>query len=365
MPEPRKVAIVHDWLIGGGAERVVYELHQMFPEAPIYTSYCTDEWRQKLDDKVITGWLQHWPFSHLRKYLPPLRIWYFTHLKLRGYDLVISSSGAEAKGIRVPEGTVHVNYCHAPTHYYWSRYDQYLAHPGFGPFDWLARLGLKLLVEPLRKWDYRAAQRPNYMLCNSTYTQQQIKLFYGREATVVHPPVDTARFNITAPGSRRGFVTAGRQTPYKRIDLAVEACTKLELPLTVIGAGPDHAHLLKLAGPTITFVVDASDEAVAHYFATTEAFIFPGLDDFGITPVEAMAAGTPVIAYNAGGAQDYVIPGKTGVFFDEQTVDSLCSVLKQFDLQKYHSGNIKVEAAHFDTENFQKALRKTLQDVLH
>ena len=155
MAKKLKVAIVHDWLVGGGAERVVFELHNMFPEAPIYTSYCSDEWRAKLDGKVVTGWLQH--FGKFRKFLPVLRIWWFTHLKFSGYDLVISSSGAEAKGIRVPKNVVHVNYCHAPTHYYWSRYDEYVAHPGFGIFDPLARVGLKLLVGPLRRWDFRAA----------------------------------------------------------------------------------------------------------------------------------------------------------------------------------------------------------------
>lgn len=149
-----KVAIVHDWLVGGGAELVVQEMHRMFPEAPIYTSYCSDEWRQKLDGKVVTGWLQRWPFSKLRKYLPLLRIWWFTHLDLSEYDLVISSSGnGEAKGVRVPSTTTHICYCHTPTHFYWRHYDQYLRHPGFGICNPLARLGLRLLVGPLRRWD--------------------------------------------------------------------------------------------------------------------------------------------------------------------------------------------------------------------
>jgi glycosyltransferase involved in cell wall biosynthesis len=360
-----KVAIVHDWLIGGGAERVVLELHHLFPEAPIYTSYCTPEWRQKLDGKVITGWLQHWPLSALRKFVPPLRISYFTRLKLNGYDLVISSSGAEAKGIKVPEGTVHVNYCHAPTHYYWSRYDEYLAHPGFGPFNWLARLGLKLLVSPLRKWDHKAAQRPHYILANSTHIQAEIRKYYGRDSVVVHPPIDTDRFmNIQSSAERTGFVVAGRQTPYKRIDLAVAACTALNLPLTVIGRGPDHAKLVKMAGPTITFVTNASDEAVAQYFANALAFIFPGLDDFGITPVEAMAAGTPVIAYKAGGALDYVIPGRTGEFFTEQTVESLNTALQQFNPKKYHSHDIKTNALQFNIENFRNNVQTELEHVL-
>jgi glycosyltransferase involved in cell wall biosynthesis len=189
-----RVAIVHDWLYGGGAERVIYELHQLYPEAPIYTSYCSREWRDKLDNVVVTGWLQHWPFNRLRKFIPFLRIWWFTHLDLSAYDLVISSSGAEAKGIKVPKSTLHINYCHAPTHYYWSRYDEYMSRPGFGIFDPLARLGLKLLVSPLRKWDFKAAQRPDYMIANSSHIQAEITKYYNRDSTVIFPPVNIERF---------------------------------------------------------------------------------------------------------------------------------------------------------------------------
>src|ERR1700760_4064725 len=196
MAEP-KVAIVCDWLILGGAERVVQEIHRMYPEAPVYASYATDVWRARLDDKVVTGWLQHWPFPQLRKFVPFLRIWWFGHLDLSEYDLVISSSGAEAKGIKTGPNTLHVNYCHTPTHYYWSRYNEYMEHPGFGRLDPLARWGLKLLVSPLRKWDLKAAQRPDIMVANSTHTQAEIKKYYGRDSVVVHPPVDIARFKRT------------------------------------------------------------------------------------------------------------------------------------------------------------------------
>jgi len=215
-----KVAIVHDWLYGGGAELVVEQLHKLYPKAPIYTSYCSREWRNRLDNKVKTGYLQYWPFSALRKFIPILRIWWFTGLSFKGYDLVISSSGAEAKGIKVPKGTLHINYCHAPTHYYWSRYNQYMLHPGFGKFDWLARIGLKLLAAPLRRWDFVAAQRPDYIIANSTHIQSEIKKYYGRDSTVIFPPVYLERFqkqeNYT--NTRHGFIVAGRQTPYKRFD---------------------------------------------------------------------------------------------------------------------------------------------------
>ena len=344
-----KVAIVHDWLVGGGAELVVEQLHKLFPQAPIYTSYATDEWRERLGGNVKTGWLQH--LGKVRKFIPPLRIWWFTHLNLTGYDLVISSSGAEAKGIRVPKETVHVNYCHAPTHYYWSRYEEYLRNPGLGAFNWLGRIGLKLLVGPLRKWDYTAAQRPDYIIANSTHIQAEIQKYYNRESTVIFPPIYMERFQKPEHRGlqRHGFVISGRQTPYKRFDLAVAACTQLGLPLTVIGHGPDHARLQKMAGPTITFAGRLSDSELEQAFASAAAFLFPGLDDFGITPLEAMASGTPVIAYQAGGALDYVKPGVSGEFFPEQTVASLA-----FDASHYDATAIASHAAQFSSQTFRQ-----------
>lgn len=420
MAEPKKVAIVHDWLVGGGAELVVEQLHELYPDAPIYTSYCTDEWRKRLDNKVITGWLQ--PLGKIRKLIPFLRIIWFTNLKLDEYDLVISSSGAEAKGIKfaqdrnrvskwlaglggrenrkgaVPTSTVtanrseqqshasqsldgvsssadeqvgtvrkpiHVNYCHAPTHYYWSRYDEYLKRPGFGKLDWLARIGLKLLVAPLRKWDLRAAQRPDYIIANSTHIQREIKKYYGRESTVIHPPVYFERFQKPEHQTkdRKGFLIAGRQTPYKRFDLAIQACTELNLPLTVVGDGPDNARLRSLAGPTVTFLGYATAEEVESAFASAEAFLFPGLDDFGITPVEAMAAGTPVIAYKAGGALDYIIPGKTGEFFVEQTTKSLQQTLKNFNARDYDHKLIRAHSQKFSKETFQNKFKEYIRSI--
>lgn len=358
-----KVAIVHDWLVGGGAERVVYELHQMFPDAPIYTSYCTAEWREKLDGKVVTGWLQHWPFSRLRKFLPVLRIWWFTRLDFSGYDLVISSSGnGEAKGIRVPKGTEHICYCHSPTHFYWRHYDQYMKRPGFGFFDPLARLGLKLLVGPLRAWDLRAAKRPDHIIANSTHIKRDIKKYYGRVATVIHPPVDVKRFQegLKAPSQedRRGFVTLGRQVPHKHTDIIVQACTKVGVPLKVIGDGPEHNRLLEMAGRNVTFFGYLPDGVLPEQTASAEAFLFASFDDFGITPIEAMAAGTPVIAYKAGGALDYVEPGKTGEFFTEQTAESLAKTILAFKVNQYSDKTIRKEAEKFSTDHFRRSMRR-------
>jgi glycosyltransferase involved in cell wall biosynthesis len=413
-----RVAIVHDWLYGGGAELVVEQLHVMFPDAPIYTSYCSREWRERLDGKVRTGYLQHWPFSAMRKFIPFLRILWFSSLRFDDYDLVISSSGAEAKGIRVgdqrrnwlsklyhklfnregraaqpssaPDATksddatasspnyqlptpnylsgrrpLHINYCHAPTHYYWSRYGQYMIHPGFGDFDWLARLGLKLLVGPLRRWDYRAAQRPDYIIANSTHIQQEIKKYYDRDSTVIFPPIDVERFaQAHAEGERRGFLIAGRQTPYKRFDLAVEACSKLNLPLTVLGHGPDQPRLRKPAGKSVTFLGYVSDEVKVEEFARARALIFPGLDDFGITPLEAMAAGTPVVAYKAGGALDYIQEGTNGVFFDEPTVKSLATALGQFERMSVDPIVVRQTTAKFSDDKFRARMTDFIRSKL-
>lgn len=362
--QPPRVAIVHDWLVGGGAELVVEQLHQLFPEAPIYTSYSTREWRRRLDGKVKTGFLQWWPLGRLRKILPVLRVWWFSRLNLRQYDLVITSSGAEAKGVHVAPQALHINYCHAPTHYYWSRYNEYMAHPGFGRFDGLGRFGLRTLVGPLRKWDYKAAQRPDYMIANSTHIKKEIMKYYDRTAAVIYPPVYTERFKAARDKRpRHGLVIAGRQTPYKRFDIAVAACSKLNLPLTVIGDGPDHRRLRKLAGKSVTFLGKVSDDVLAEELAHAEAFLFPGLDDFGITPIEALAAGTPVIAFGGGGALDYVIPGKTGILFDKQTATSLAVALRAFRKQTFDHAEIARFADRFSRAQFRRKFKLFLSKV--
>jgi len=361
-----RVAIVHDWLVGGGAERVVLELHKLYPDAPIYTSYCTPEWRERLDNKVVTGFLQNWPFGALRKFIGVLRIWWFTHLDLSGYDLVISSSGnGEAFGVKTnKQTTTHICYCHSPTHYYWRHYDLYMRRPGFGVFDPLARFGLKLLVGPLRKWDLKASKRPDYFIANSSHIRSDIKKYYGRDSEIIYPPIDIDRFANQNKPARNGFVIAGRQVPQKRFELAIEACTKLGLPLTVIGKGPEHAKLKALAGPTVTFAGYVTDQEMPQYFAASQGFIFPSYEDFGVVPVEAMAAGTPVIAYKAGGALDYVLEGKTGAFFTEQTVDSLCQALQNFQNMSFNSDEIAKAATAFSPQVFDSKMTQFISRVM-
>ena len=360
-----KVAIVCDWLTGiGGAERVVLELHKLYPEAPIYTSQYDPsriDWFASAD--VRTTWLQRLPTS-LKKFLPLLRAWTFSRLDLSEYDLVISSSGAEAKGVHTGKNTVHISYIHAPTQYYWIRRDEYLAKPGFPRgFNWLARLGLRLLIGPLKRWDRRAAQRPDFLVTNSTHTQAMVKRYYRRDSTVVFPPVETTRFKLTGqPPLRHGFVIAGRQTPYKRFDLAIEACNELKVPLIVIGDGPDHKRLEKLAGRSVTFLTNVNDNEIVNHFQTALAFIMPNMDDFGIVAVEAMAAGTPVVAYQKGGALDYVLPSKTGLFFDRQTVGSLRKTLEAAAAKSFDYQAIAEHAAKFSTANFSSNMKDYIKE---
>jgi glycosyltransferase involved in cell wall biosynthesis len=360
MSRQPKVAIVHDWLVGGGAERVVEQLHKLYPEAPIYTSYCTPEWRKKLGGKVVTGFLQYWPFSSLRRIAvisSILRIYWFNSINLKGFDIVISSKGnGEANDLNVPKGTTHICYCHAPTHYYWRSYQKYLKNPGFGPLNWAAKIGLRFFVGPFRKRDYYTAQKPDYFIANSSFIAKEIKKYYSRDSVVINPPLDVARFKHDFKTKREGFITVGRQVLYKHTDILVEACTKLGLPLTVIGNGPEHDRLKKLAGPTIRFPENVSDSEVINYLARSKAFLFAAIEDFGIAPLEGICSGTPVIAYREGGAVDYVKPGKTGLFFEEQTAQSLAKVLQDFDTHKFDHREIAKFAEQFSEEHFRERI---------
>ncbi|HEX5744343.1 MAG TPA: glycosyltransferase [Candidatus Saccharimonadales bacterium] len=363
-----KVAIVCDWLTGiGGAERVVLELHRMFPDAPIYTSQYDPggiDWFKDAD--VRTTKLQTLS-PRLKKFLPLLRAREFSRMDLSGYDLVISSSGAEAKGVRTGKDTVHICYCHSPTHYYWIRHDEYLENPGFPRgTNWLARLGLRLLADPLKRWDRHAAKRPDYFIANSTHTQSMIKRYYKRDSTVIFPPVETDRFRLPGnakPPLRHGFVIAGRQTPYKRFDLAIEACNELKVPLVVIGDGPDHKRLEKLAGRSITFLTNVNDQQIVEHFQSAIACIMPNMDDFGIVAVEALSAGTPIIAYNKGGVLDYVEPGKTGLFFERQTPAALAKTLEAAMGKNFDHGSIAKSADKFSVSSFAKSMREYIDQV--
>lgn len=346
----------------GGGEKVVEQFHVLYPDAPIYTSYCTDAWRKNLDDKVVTGYLQRWPFSKLRRFLPVLRQWWFARLDVSEFDIIISITGnGEAKFVRTTENQVHICYCHTPPHFYWAQYDEYLKRPSMRP-HWLARLGLRLLVKPLRKRDYAAAQRVDHFIANSTNIQKDIKRFYGRESTVIFPPINCEQFIRFSPRGEKRIPTKpqciwwGRVVPAKRLDIAIEACNKLQLPFTVVGRGPELENLRKIAGPTITLTGYLPDEERDALIKKADLFLFPSFEDFGVAPVEALAAGVPLVAYKAGGALDYVEDGVNGAFFAEQTADSLAATIESIYGKVFKDPSART--ARFDATQFRHDVEK-------
>ena len=368
LPDSDNVAIVCDWLteIGGG-EKVILAVHEMFPEAPIYTSQYRPKRATWFDDcDVRTGWL-NWLPQWARRFTPFLRQWYFNRLDLSEYDVVISVTGAEAKSVKTVgehSRATHICYCHAPTQYYWSLYDQYMDNPGFGKLlNPVVRFALKLLVRPLRKSDYRAAQRPDYFVANSSYVADEIKKFYGRDSTVIWPGVAVdavKRIKKTVPDvKRQGFIISGRQVSWKRVDLAIGACIKLNKQLLVVGDGPEHSQLVEQARghDNIRFLprYNGVNEIVGH-FAGARAFLFPSLEPFGIVPVEALAAGTPVVALRKGGSLDFVEEGKNGVFFDEQTVDSMAEAISRIETMSFNESSVSSSVAKFSEGDFKKQL---------
>lgn len=366
-PNSPKVALVCDWLASiGGAERVLKSLHDLYPDAPIYTSQYDKkgiDWFNDAD--VRTGWLQIFP-SKLRRFLAPLRQLYFKHLNLSNYDLIISVTGAEAKFIH--KGTaIHLCYCHVPTQYYWQLYDEYVKHPGFGALDPIVRIFFQLLVKPLRRADYRAAQCPDAFITISKYSAEQIKKYYDRESVIIAPPVAVENFYNTKKGKRQGFINISRQVSWKRLDLIIKACIATENHLTLIGDGPEHNNLVKIANrsPFITFFPIMPQSRLKDYLADAEAFLFPSLEPFGIAPVEALAAGCPVIAYEKGGASDYVLDGKNGITFGRQSVNSVISALKKFQQSDFSRAEIKKTAESFSEPSFQHKICTFVQDTLN
>ncbi|GAC1422664.1 MAG: glycosyltransferase family 4 protein [Ktedonobacteraceae bacterium] len=352
-----KVALVHDYLNQmGGAERVVLALHEIFPDAPIYTSIYdpqrVDPAFQKMD--IRTSFMQKFPgvTKHHQPYLPfyPFAM---ESLDLRGYDLVLSSSSAFGKGVITRPETLHICYCHTPMRWCWN-YDEYVEREQLGG---AARKVLPFLITGLRIWDQTSAMRVDHFIANSPVVAERIQKYYRRDAIVIPPPVEASRFRFDPTlESEDYFLTLSRLIPYKRVDLAIEACNRLHLPLVVIGTGRDRDRLKQLAGPTIRFMGRLSDEEVLHYFAHCRAFLSLNEEDFGITPLEAQASGRPVIAYGAGGALTSVVDGVTGTFFTEQTVDSLTAVLASFNEKTYDPTVIRNHALEFDMPRFKRRI---------
>ena len=369
MNKPR-VAIVHDWLTNmGGAEVVVLALAEAFPGAPIYTSTYVPEKMsafKNLDIRTTRLQKMSGPMAKLHKFLPTLRVKAFKELDLSEYDIIISSSSAEAEQVRKTRpDQVHICYCHTPIRYYWSHYEEYRRDPGFGKLNWLVRLTMPVLIPRQRKLDYQAAQNVDVFLANSTETQKRIKQFYNRSSTVVYPPVDT---KLYSPERERQdyFVTVGRQVPYKHHDLAVAACTELNVPLYVFGNGPEHQKLVKMAGKNVTFYTDrsgdASDENLRKTLESAGGFIFPSEEDFGIVSVEALAAGAPVIGYAKGGTTDIVQDGETGVLFKEQSAEAIKAAIQKVKTMQFFPSKLNRTARRFDKTLFITKIRKIVAD---
>lgn len=367
-----KVALVVDWLTEGfgGGERVIKAVHELYPDAPIYTSQYRPErttWLGKAD--VRTGWLNALP-TKLRRLVPFLRQMYFSHLDLSEYDLVISITGAEAKGVMTKKGALHVSYMHAPTQYYWGLYDDYIKDPGFGLLNPFARIMLKMFVGPLRRADFRAAQRPDVVVANSSYVQAEIKKYYKRDSVVIWPNVNVdaiQKMTDTKSRTREGFIIFGRQASWKRMDLAVSAVVELGEKLKVIGDGPEHERLVKLAAnnPNIEFVPSYSDiKQIMPDIISSKAFLFMSLEPFGIAPVEALAAGTPVVAFKKGGSLDFIVEGKNGVFFEKQTVESVVSAIKKFNTFTFNEEVVANSAKAFSEAEFKAKMKALIQDKL-
>lgn len=364
-----KVALVYDrinkW---GGAERVLLALHTLFPNAPIFTSVYSPEkapWANEL--KVQPSFLQKYPHvidnHELYPFLMPIA---FERFNFAGYDLVISLTSEAAKGIVTKPNTVHICYCLTPTRYLWSGHEEYFKNPALRFFS-------RPVVSYLRKWDKAAAKRPDTFVAISKEVQKRITKFYGRESAVIYPPVELKgivhkeKSLVSNKKAKPYFLIVSRLskfTRYKRIDLAIKACNELKLPLKIIGDGSWKKDLQKMAGPTIQFLGNVDDVTLQEYYRNCTALIFPAVEDFGLTVVEAQAFGKPVIAFRGGGALETIKEGKTGLFFDKQTKDSLVQALQLFMKLSFDPSESKKNAMRFSQSAFKASFLKLVQRVI-
>ena len=351
-----RVAIIHYWLVGmRGGEKVIEALCRMYPQADIYTHvYDPAAVSPTISNRQVrTSFIARLPGATrtYKRYLAlmPMAL---EQLDLRGYDLILSSESGPSKGIIPPAGALHLCYCHSPMRYIWNMFHDYRERSG-----WLTRLVMPPVAHYLRTWDAVSASRVHDFVANSTTVARRLQTYYRRDSTVIHPPVDVDAFG-SVPRSELGdyYLMAGELVPYKRPDLAVEAFNRTGRKLVVIGGGEGLAALKALAGPTVTVLGPQSFEQLRHHYARCRALVFPGEEDFGIVPVEAMASGRPVIAFNRGGATETVVDGETGLFFDEQSRDGLSEALDRFERTSFDPARAVSRARDFRTEVFQSRM---------
>ncbi len=358
------VALVHDWLNTkrGGAEQVFDVLADMFPEAPIYTLIFNPERFDYPRERIHTSYLQRAPrtLKQRSRYLLPFIPNAIESWDFRQYDVVISSSSAFAKNIITNPETLHICYCHTPMRFVWDYWPQYLDEQHIGPVRrWYARRQ----TGKMRIWDYAGAARVDKFLTNSETSRNRIKKFYRREAEIVHPPVETSSFAYVSPDKKRDYyVTLAALTPYKKIDAAIEAFNISGKKLTIIGDGPDRKRLENMAAGNIRFTGYLSDENRAELLAEAKGLIFPNVEDFGIAPVEAVASGTPVIAYGEGGVTETMNDGETGVLFREQTPAGINHAIERFEGMRFDGTTLRNRAQQFSTETFAKKLKSIIQE---
>jgi glycosyltransferase involved in cell wall biosynthesis len=360
----KRVAIVHDWLtIPGGSEQVVLELLEMFPQAELFTSvYDPAPWPAQITDRTVhSSFLSRIPGAarHYPKLLPLMNR-AFRSFDLSGFDLVLSSSHACAKNVRTPPHALHVCYCHTPMRYAWE--EGFLEGEEVGR---AMRLALPPLLARLRRADLAGAAGPDVFVANSRHVADRIERYYGRSAEIVHPPVDVDHFLGVERQSRSdGYLIFGRVVPYKRVDLAVAACARLGRPLKVAGAGRALDAVRAGAGTGVEFLGKVSEHERDRLLGGARALLFPGEEDFGIVPVEAQAAGVPVIAYGVGGAAESVLDGRTGVLFAEQSVAGLAAAIERFEALDLDGRLVRENAMRFGRERFRAEMADVIERAL-
>lgn len=356
-----KIAIIHDWLpYVGGAEKALACMLELFPDATLYTSVYN---KKKMGDyfkgvDIRTSFIDHLPFGKTKHsiYLN-LMPYAFEQFDLRGYDLVLSSSTSCAKGVLTDAKTLHICYCNTPMRYAWDFYFDYLCKSN----NPIRKVLIHLLMHKIRLWDVLSANRVDYFIANSHNVERRIRKHYRRVADVIYPPVSVQKNILSVPTEGSYYLVVSRLVSYKRVDLAVQAFNQLNLPLLVVGEGPEKKNLEKQAKSNIRFVGRASDEEIAEYYQQCKAFIFPGEEDFGITPVEAQSYGKPVIAYGQGGALETVIDGVTGIFFREHTAEALLDAIKKAEEISFDINNLHQNALRFDEDVFKSNLSQFIE----
>lgn len=356
------IAIVHDYFTQlGGAEKVAEELYCMFPESSLFATVALPNCMppRLAGVPVHTSWMQKLPHMKecFRFYFPfyPLGI---NALDLSEYDLVLSSSSGYAKGVKTRHDAIHVCYCHTPTRWIWN-YQDYSRRESFGA---VKNAVLPVLIEYLKHWDQGASRQPDHFVANSETVAIRIKNIYKRSAHVIHPPIDTNRFHASREHEDY-YIVLSRLVGYKRIDLAVHACTQLKRKLLILGDGPDRKVLEEMSGPTVKFLGRISDREVEHYVSHCRALLFPGEEDFGMAPLEVAAAGRPTIAYHAGGAVETIVDGVTGIFFNEQNPESLADAIERFEKMEWSPATLRQHAERFSVPVFRDRLQEFLRRV--